>query len=110
MTNTPTARFEHLLSTRARIGWGGPAAAARPAGPPPSLAFSAFVEPGDPIICEGPTFSGSLNNIRRHGPEILDVPVDAEGMVTSAGRARLGGPRRQGGRGEVLLPTAHVQH
>src|SRR2546425_7301232 len=35
-----------------------------------SLAFSAFVDPGDPIICEAPTFSGSLNNIRRHGPEI----------------------------------------
>src|SRR5206468_112671 len=32
-----------------------------------SLAFSAFVDPGDAIIIEAPTFSGSLNTIRRHG-------------------------------------------
>src|SRR5216117_3940031 len=141
---TPTARFEDLLSSRARIGWGAPVAMARPVASPRyefgggypdpasfpyddmveatarmmkaegaqaltygdpqgyrglrelvchkyrvfeglevtpenifvangsghalSLAFSAFVDPGDPIICEAPTFSGSLNNIRRHGP------------------------------------------
>src|SRR2546430_16263609 len=149
MTTTPTARFEHLLSSRALIGWGAPAATARPVASPLyefgggypdpasvphddmveaparmmkaegaqaltygdpqgyrglrelvchkyrvfeglevtpenifvangsghalSLAFGAFVDPGDPIICEAPTFAGSLNNIRRHGPEILDA-------------------------------------
>src|SRR2546422_935828 len=31
---TPTARFEHLLSSRARIGWGAPGAAARPVASP----------------------------------------------------------------------------
>src|SRR2546426_729880 len=161
---TPTARFEHLLSSRARIGWGAPGAAARPVASPRyefgggypdpasfpyddmveatarmmkaegaqaltygdpqgyrglrelvchkyrvfeglevtpenifvangsghalSLAFSAFVDPGDPIICEAPTFSGSLNNIRRHGPEILDAPVDAAGLRAGPRRAR----------------------
>ena len=30
MTTTPTARFEHLMSRRALIGWGAPVAAARP--------------------------------------------------------------------------------
>jgi len=44
-----------------------------------SLAFSAFVDPGDPMIIEAPTFSGSLNNIRRHAPEIHGVPVDEDG-------------------------------
>jgi len=172
MTTTPTARFEHLLSSRALIGWGAPVATARPVASPLyefgggypdpasfpyddmveatarmikaegaqaltygdpqgyrglrelvchkyrvfeglevtpenifvangsghalSLAFSAFVDPGDPIICEAPTFSGSLNNIRRHGPEILDAPVDADGMVTRVVRERLEGLKRQG--------------
>src|SRR3989475_6870494 len=183
---TPTARFEHLLSSRARIGWGAPVATARPIASPRyefgggypdpvsfpyddmveatarmmeaegaqaltygdpqgyrglrelvchkyrvfeglevtpenifvangsghalSLAFGAFVDPGDPIICEAPTFSGSLNNIRRHGPEILDVPVDADGMVTSVVRERLEGLRRQGrDRKSTRLNSSHSQ-
>jgi len=183
---TPTARFEHLLSSRARIGWGAPGAAARPVASPRyefgggypdpasfpyndmveatarmmkaegaqaltygdpqgyrglrelvchkyrvfeglevtpenifvangsghalSLAFGAFVDPGDPIICEAPTFSGSLNNIRRHGPEILDAPVDAEGMVTSTVRERLEGLRRQGRRCKLIYTIVNFQN
>jgi len=75
-----------------------------------SLAFSAFVDPGDPIVCEAPTFSGSLNNIRRHGPEILDVPVDGEGMVTSAVRERLEGLKRQGRRCKLIYTIVNFQN
>src|SRR3989441_8491848 len=183
---TPTARFEHLLSSRARIGWGAPVATARPIASPRyefgggypdpvsfpyddmveatarmmeaegaqaltygdpqgyrglrelvchkyrvfeglevtpenifvangsghalSLAFGAFVDPGDPIICEAPTFSGSLNNIRRHGPEILDAPVDAEGMVTITVRERLEGLRRQGRRCKLIYTIVNFQN
>src|SRR5207247_3100089 len=67
-----------------------------------ALAFSAFVDPGDAVISEAPAFSGSLITIKRHGPQILDVPVDAEGIVTAAVRARLEGLRRGGRRGQVL--------
>ncbi len=183
---TPTARFEDLLSSRARIGWGAPVAMARPVASPRyefgggypdpasfpyddmveatarmmkaegaqaltygdpqgyrglrelvchkyrvfeglevtpenifvangsghalSLAFGAFVDPGDPIICEAPTFSGSLNNIRRHGPEILDVPVDADGLVTSVVRERLEGLRRQGRRCKLIYTIVNFQN
>src|SRR2546427_5493670 len=186
MTTTPTARFEHLLSSRALIGWGAPVATARPvasplyefgggypdpasfpyddmveatarmikaegaqaltygdpqgyrglrelvchkyrvfeglevtpenifvangAGHALSLAFGAFVDPGDPIICEAPTFSGSLNNIRRHGPDILEAPVDAEGMVTSVVRERLEGLRRQGRRCKLIYTIVNFQN
>src|SRR2546429_8500535 len=158
---TLDARFEHLLSTRARIGWGGPVATARlvanpryefgggypdpasfpydgmveatarmmnaegaealtygepqgyaalrelvchkyrvfeglavtpenifvanGAGHALSLAFSAFVDPGDPIICEAPTFAGSPNTIRRHGPAFLDAPRAGEGVGRRGG-------------------------
>src|SRR5256884_1593634 len=183
---TLDARFEHLLSTRARIGWGGPVATARPvanpryefgggypdpasfpydgmveatarmmkaegaealtygepqgyaalrelvchkyrvfeslavtpehifvangSGPALSPAFSPFVDPGDPIICEAPTFAGSLNTIRRHGPEILDAPVDGEGMVTRVVRERLGGPTARGRRSKVLFTICAFQY
>jgi 2-aminoadipate transaminase len=75
-----------------------------------ALAFSAFVDPGDPVISEAPTFSGSLNTIRRHGPEILDVPVDGEGIVTDAVRERLQMLRRQGRRCKLIYTIVNFQN
>ena len=75
-----------------------------------SLAFSAFVDPGDAIIAEAPTFSGSLNTIRRHGPQVLDVPVDEEGIVTDAVRERLVGLRREGRRCKLIYTIVNFQN
>lgn len=75
-----------------------------------ALAFGAFIDPGDVVICEAPTFSGSLNTIRRHGPQILDVPVDDEGIVTDAVRERLEGLRRQGRRCKLIYTIVNFQN
>jgi 2-aminoadipate transaminase len=75
-----------------------------------ALAFSAFVDVDDPIICEAPTFSGSLATIRRHGARVLDVPVDAEGIVTSAVRERLGQLRREGQRCKLIYTIVNFQN
>jgi DNA-binding transcriptional MocR family regulator len=75
-----------------------------------SLAFSAFVDPGDAIIAEAPTFSGSLNTIRRHGPQILDVPVDDEGIVTDAVRERLQALQRAGRRCKLIYTIVNFQN
>ena len=75
-----------------------------------ALAFSAFVDPGDVVICEAPTFSGSLNTIRRHGPQILDVPVDDEGIVTAAVRERLVALRREGRRCKLIYTIVNFQN
>ena len=75
-----------------------------------ALAFGAFIDPGDVIISEAPTFSGSLNTLRRHGPEILDVPVDDEGIVTGAVRERLEGLRRQGRRCKLIYTIVNFQN
>jgi 2-aminoadipate transaminase len=185
-TPSRTANFEELLSTRARIGWGGSVTTVRPVAKPLyefggglpdpasfpydgmveatrkmmdaegaealtygdpqgyrglrelichkykfyenlevtpenifiangsgaalSLAFSAFVDPGDPMIIEAPTFSGSLNNIRRHGPEIHGVPVDADGMVISAVREALEKIRRSGRRCKLIYTIVNFQN
>src|SRR3989454_7637613 len=75
-----------------------------------SLAFSAFVDPGDAIIIEAPTFLGSLNTIRRHGPRILDVPVDEEGIVTDAVRERLQTLRREGRSCKLIYTIVNFQN
>src|SRR5919198_9533 len=75
-----------------------------------ALAFSAFLDPGDVIITEAPTFSGTLNTMRRHGPEILDVPLDEEGIVTAAVRERLETLRRQGRRCKLIYTIVNFQN
>jgi DNA-binding transcriptional MocR family regulator len=75
-----------------------------------ALAFGAFVDPGDVVIAEAPTFSGSLNTIRRHGPEILTVPIDAEGIVTTAVREHLEGLRGQGRRCKLIYTIVNFQN
>src|SRR5918995_3192994 len=74
-----------------------------------ALAFSAFVDPGDVVIAEAPTFSGSLNTIRRHGPEILTVPVDDQGIVTTAVRERLVALRREGRPCKLIYTIVNFQ-
>jgi 2-aminoadipate transaminase len=75
-----------------------------------ALAFGAFIDPGDPVIAEAPTFAGSLNTLRRHGPEIHDVPVDDEGIVTDAVRRRLEALRGQGRRCKLIYTIVNFQN
>ena len=75
-----------------------------------ALAFSAFVDPGDAVIAEAPTFSGSLNTIRRHGPQILDAPVDDEGIVTDVVRVRLEALRAEGRRCKLIYTIVNFQN
>ena len=75
-----------------------------------SLAFSAFLDVGDVMISEAPTFSGTLASIRRHGPEIIDVPVDGEGMVTSVLREKLEALRRQGRKCKLIYTIVNFQN
>src|SRR5690349_20846748 len=97
-------RFEAMKATPENI------IVANGSGQALALAFGAFVDPGDAMISEAPTFAGSLNTIRRHGPEILDVPVDDEGIVTEAVRERLEQLRRQGRRCKLIYTIVNFQN
>jgi len=75
-----------------------------------SLAFSAFVDVGDPILSEAPTFSGTLATIRRHGARVLDVPLDAEGMGTAVARQQLEKLRSEGKRCKLIYTIVNFQN
>src|SRR4029450_8690054 len=75
-----------------------------------SLGFSAFFDVGDVILSEAPTFSGTLQTIRRHGPEVLDVPVDADGLVVEVAREHLARLRRQGRRCKPIYTIVNFQN
>ena len=48
------------------------------------LCMKTFTNPGDVIICENPSFVGSLNDMRSLQTRIVGVPMDGEGMDMAA--------------------------
>ena len=46
----------------------------------------------------------------RHGPKVIDVPVDGEGMVTSVARERLEELKKQGKRRKLIYTIVNFQN
>ena len=44
------------------------------------LVAKTFIDPGDIILCEGPTYLGALQAFSAYEPEVRTVPFDNEGM------------------------------
>jgi 2-aminoadipate transaminase len=54
-----------------------------------ALVIQTFVDEGDPVITEAPTFSATLQTLRRNGADVHGIEVDAEGMRTDLLAAKL---------------------
>lgn len=53
-----------------------------------------FINPGDHILVESPTYVGALQAWRTYGAEFIPVPFDEDGMITDELEARLrAGPK-----------------
>jgi 2-aminoadipate transaminase len=48
------------------------------------LISSTFVNPGDVVVAEAPTFSGTLRTFRGHRARLMTVPVDGSGLMVDA--------------------------
>lgn len=48
------------------------------------LEFAAklFINPGDIIVCESPTYLGALNAFKAYEPQFIECPTDKDGMLT----------------------------
>lgn len=48
-----------------------------------ALEFSAklFVNEGDTIICESPSYLGAINAFKVYGPKFVEIPMDDNGMI-----------------------------
>jgi 2-aminoadipate transaminase len=60
------------------------------------LISSTFINPGDIVVAEAPTFSGTLRTFRGHMAKLLPVPTDNEGMDTDALEEILSRQQRDG--------------
>jgi 2-aminoadipate transaminase len=61
------------------------------------LVYRLFLEPGDLVITESPSYANGLATAHNHGAELLQIPVDGEGLDIAAAEAavaRAGRPPR----------------
>lgn len=75
-----------------------------------ALCAELFVDPGDPVVVEAPTFSGTLHNFRRYGPELIGVPLDREGLRTDVLEERLKALDHQGRRAKFIYTIVNFQN
>jgi 2-aminoadipate transaminase len=61
-----------------------------------------FIDPGDTVICEGPTYLGALQAFSAYQPNVVCVPMDECGMRTDLLAAEL---ERLGPRGAKFIYT-----
>ena len=73
------------------------------------IVCSTFLDPGDVVIVESPTFSGSTRTFRGHGAGVATVPVDADGLDVGALGALLSRLEAEGRRAKLVytIPTYH---
>jgi DNA-binding transcriptional MocR family regulator len=69
-----------------------------------SLAATCYVEPGQLVVLEDPTFAGAIDAFRMAGARILTVPVREDGTDVAALAATLGASAV---RAVYLMPTFH---
>ncbi len=66
------------------------------------LLAKTFIDPGDVVICEGPTYVGALQAFSAYQPDIRCIPLDEHGMRMDLLEAEL---RRLGPRGAKFIYT-----
>jgi 2-aminoadipate transaminase len=60
------------------------------------LVGKVFLDEGDAVLCEGPTYAGALNAFAAYRPRIIHVPMDRAGMIPVAAREALKSARKRG--------------
>ena len=74
------------------------------------LVCAAFIDPGDVVLVEEPTFPGSLWTFRAHGAVPWPVPIDRLGIDVEALGARLAEVRAEGRQTKLIYLTPDFQN
>ena len=68
--------------------------------------FRAFIEPGDVIITERPSYSGSIRTMRGYQAQIVDVAMDDEGISLEGLKDAIEAVQSEGGTVKFLYTVA----
>ena len=74
------------------------------------LIIQTFVDEGDPVVCEAPTFLGKLLTLRRNGADLYGVEVDDEGLRVDQVEAHLERLAREGRRCKLIYTIDYFQN
>jgi 2-aminoadipate transaminase len=75
-----------------------------------ALIVDLFVNPGDVILSEAPTWMGAVNNFRAAGAEVHEIPVDDEGTDVEVLHRTLLDIRASGRRAKLLYVIPNFQN
>jgi 2-aminoadipate transaminase len=73
------------------------------------LVTKLFIDPGDVILAEGPSYVGALGVFKSYQAQVVHVPMDAQGLVPEALETAIAEQRAVGRRIKFLytIPTFH---
>src|SRR3712207_299686 len=74
------------------------------------LVAKVFLDEGDAVLCEGPTYAGALNAFAAYRPRIVHVPMDRAGMIPVAAHEALKKARKQGIRVKFIYTVPNFQN
>lgn len=74
------------------------------------LVAKVFLDEGDAILCEGPTYAGALNAFAAYRPRVLHVPMDRAGMIPAAAREGLKNARKKDIRVKFIYTVPNFQN
>lgn len=74
------------------------------------LVAKVFLDEGDGILCEGPTYAGALNAFAAYRPRILHIPMDRAGMIPAAAREALEKARKRGVHVKFIYTVPNFQN
>ncbi|MDQ3911211.1 MAG: PLP-dependent aminotransferase family protein [Actinomycetota bacterium] len=74
------------------------------------LVGKVFLDEGDAVLCEGPTYAGALNAFAAYRPRIIHVPIDRAGMIPVAAQEALKKARKQGIRVKFIYTVPNFQN
>jgi DNA-binding transcriptional MocR family regulator len=74
------------------------------------LVAKLFLDPGDIVLAESPSYVGAMGIFRSYQAEVVHVPMDAEGMIPEALTERIASLREAGRRIKVLYLIPNFQN
>ena len=75
-----------------------------------AILADALLDPGDAVVVEAPSFSGSLAILRKRGAEIFGVPLDDAGLRTDALEETLRDLAARGRRAKLIYTIDYFQN
>jgi 2-aminoadipate transaminase len=74
------------------------------------LVGKVFLDEGDAVLCEGPTYAGALNAFAAYRPRIIHAQADRAGMMPNVAREALKKARRQGVHVKFIYTVPNFQN